>query len=251
MIAALSSFVTPLLLTVVDRVFRSLSPSWRNLDAQMPMVDRAFNQVRGELCEVGLLADGIYLDQIELAVAILPSLVGEAGYVYEELGWLDGMLGYKEGVIYLPRDLPRTAYVPGETLTDVIRHEYGHAWHWLEPEFFEREWFRKAFGAEYDDPLPTPLVEWQEKCHRSRMFQLGLGRLKSDAACEAYLRKCLLNDFASEYAATQAREDFADTFLFYLRNRKSLHRFRNRTGFYRKLRAVERAVKTARKELGL
>ncbi len=247
---ALSSFLTPLLLTIADRAFRTLSPSWRNLDAQMPMVNRAFQKVRGELCEVGLLADGVYLDQIELVVAILPSF-DEAGYVFEEVGWISSMLGYKEGVIYLPRDLPRAAYVPGATLTDVIRHEYGHAWHWLEPEFFEREWFRKAFGAEYDDLLPTPLAKWEQKCRRSRTFQLGLGKLKSNKAIEAYLQKHLLNDFASEYAAKQAREDFAETLMFYLRNRKSLHRFRNRTGFYRKLRAVERAVKTARKELGL
>lgn len=232
-----SSFVTPLLLTVVDKVFGALSPSWRNLDAHMPMVNRAFNQVRGELCEVGLLADGMYLDQIELVVAILPSL-GEAGYVFEEVGWLNSMFGYKEGVIYLPRNLPRTAYVPGGTLTDVIRHEYGHAWHWLEPEFFEREWFRRAFGADYEEPLPIPLAEWEARCSRSRKFRLEFGRLRSEVACQEYRRKHLLNEFASEYAATQAREDFAETFLFYLRNRKSIDRFRNRTGFYRKLRAV-------------
>jgi len=47
------------------------------------------------------------------------------------------MNGIRPGVIYLPRDLPARAYVPGGTLIDVILHEYAHAWHWLEPAFFE------------------------------------------------------------------------------------------------------------------
>jgi len=60
-----------------------VAKSWWNLEDRMPEVDRAFNKVRNELCEIGLLADGVYLDQIELQVAWLPSW-GETGYVYRD-----------------------------------------------------------------------------------------------------------------------------------------------------------------------
>ena len=160
-------------------------------------------------------------------------------------------MGFEEGVIYLPYNLPRQAYVPGGTLTDVIRHEFAHTWHWLEPKFFEREWFRKAFTLEYDDMSVSPYELWQTKMTRSRKYKKGLAKRRTEKTREDHLRQHLLKDFVSEYAATAACEDFAETFMMFLRYRNSLSRFRSRPGVYRKLRAVERAVKTARRELGL
>lgn len=224
--------------------------SWRRLDGRMPEVNKAFNKVRNELCEVGLLADGIYLDQIELAVAKLPSR-GESGYVFERVSFIPRLLGFKEGVIYLPSDLPSEAYVPGGTLPDTIRHEFGHAWHWLEPEFFEREWFRGAFHSEYDDPDNTPFVLWQDKLVRNRKFQADFDKLRSARTQDRFFAKHLLGDFVSAYATERPCEDFAETFMTFLRYRNSLDRFRTRPGVYRKLKAVGKAAKTARKELGL
>ena len=56
---------------------KRLKSSWTT---KMTVVERAFNLVRDELLEVGLLEDGVYLDRIELCVAYLPSLK-TAGYV--------------------------------------------------------------------------------------------------------------------------------------------------------------------------
>lgn len=238
-----------LLEPVVREGYRALE-SWWTLDERMPEVNKAFNKVRDELCEVGLLADDNYLDQIELKVKVLPSY-GEAGFVFEKTSFVSRLVGYEEGVIYLPSDLPHEAYIPGGTLTDTIRHEFGHAWHWLEPEFFEREWFSKAFQFEYDHAEPTPLVLWQDKFARSRKLQGEFDKLRSDRTRERFLRKHLLSDFVSEYAATRPCEDFAETFMIYLRYRNSLNRFRSRPGVYRKLRTVQKAVRTARKELEL
>jgi hypothetical protein len=193
--------------------------AWFALDEQMPRVNQSFSKVRNELLEVGLLDNGVYLDEIELHVTILPSILGEAGYVYEKCHPLSKLLQYKEGVIYLPSDLPSEAYVPGGTLTDVIRHEYGHCWHWLEPDYFDRPWFRKSFGNEYDDP---------NKLHSGNPH----------------------DDFVSEYAMTNSAEDFCETFMMYLRYRNSLGRFTNRPGVHRKIRAVEKAVRVARVKLG-
>ena len=74
---------------------------------------------------------------------------------------------------------------------------------------------------------------------------------RTDVQIERFLTRECRNDFVSDYATTLSREDFAETFMTYLKYRNSLERFKSRTGVYRKLLAVERAVKTARRELGL
>jgi hypothetical protein len=227
-----------------------LFDAWFSLDSKLPYVNRSFQQVRNELCEIGLLDEGIYLDQVELCVAALPS-TGEAGYVFEKLSFLPWLAGYQEGVIYLPRDLPSEDYVPGGTLTDTIRHEFAHAWHWLEPEFFEQEWFYEAFRGGYEEDYSTAYQEWSDRFSASRKVQEGFERLRTESTRERFLEKQLLLDFASDYAKTRPCEDFAETFMMFLRYRNSLNRFRNRPGLYRKLRAVQKAVRRARIELGL
>ena len=159
--------------------------------------------------------------------------------------------GASPRIIYLPSDLPQSAYVPGGTLTDVIRHEYAHAWHWLEPDFFDSAWFRRAFGAEYEDGDITPLELWTEGNERSRNFKQCFGACRNDRERAAFLRKRLFNDFVSDYATTHFCEDFAETFMYYLRYRRSLDRFKSRSGVFRKLTAVASAVSRARRELGL
>lgn len=245
---ALRSVMEPLF----DFGSRALRAHW-NLNGQMPQVNRAWNIVRSELADVGLLynpiddSDGGYLDQIELQVSWLPS-VGEAGYVYEEVDWFAHLVGYEEGVIYLPVDLPREAYVPGATLVDVIRHEYAHAWHWLEPDFFERPWFRSAFNGVYDDGAISPLQLFTEKLLRSHKSKIE--RCRNNREREAYVRRLFNQEFVSEYAATYFCEDFAETFMIYLRHRRNLSRYQNRPGVYKKLVAVKKAVNVASKELG-
>ena len=227
-----------------------------SLNEQMANVNRSYNKVRSELEDVGLLytpkdedEDG-YLEQIELEVAWLPSLFGEAGYVFESLPWIHSLVGFREGVIYLPSDLPRGAYVPGGTLTDVVRHEYGHAWHWLEPSFFERPWFRKTFGGEYEDGNVKPLDLWSKRKSRDREFTARMATCRNERERNALVQRHFQNDFVSEYASTHFCEDFAETFMTYLRYRKCLDKFKSRTGVFAKLTAVEKAVALARGELG-
>lgn len=238
----------------IELSYRTAVAHW-HLNGQMPQVNRSYNKVRDELRQVGLLYstededDGGYLDQIELEVAWLPSL-GEAGYVFESLPWIHSLVGYREGVIYLPADLPRDAFVPGGTLTDVVRHEFGHAWHWLEPEFFEGRWFRKAFGGEYDDDSMTPAELWSIKKENEQSFRTLKASCRNDRELMALMRRSFRNDFVSEYAATRFCEDFAETFMTYLRYRNCLGKFKSRTGLYAKLTAVDKAIAQARSELG-
>lgn len=211
----------------------------------MSNVDRAYNQVRNELAEVGLLADGVYLDAVELCISHEKSGDGEVGYVFERVGHY-AERGYEPGVIYLPRDLPHKRYKPGFTLTDTIRHEYAHAWWYLDPGFFRQDWFVRTFGAAYANCEPVPYQSWQKQMKKDPALRHVAALQDHDhEAHERHFNKHLLMHFVSEYATTNASEDFAETFMYFLKYRRSLSRFQNRPGVYRKIRMVERAVAMA------
>lgn len=211
----------------------------------MANVDRAYNQVRNELAHVGLLSDGIYLDTVELCISHEKS-GGERGYVFEKVGHY-AKRGYRPGVIYLPRDLPHQPYKPGLTLMDTIRHEYAHAWYYLDPSFFRQEWFARTFGAAYSNCTSAPYDSWRKLIKKNPDYQAGKKRRKTEATKLNYFYGFLLQDFITDYATTNASEDFAETFMFYLKYRRSLDRFANRPAVYQKLRMVERAVYVASK----
>ena len=213
----------------------------------MADVDRAYNQVRRELAEVGLLADGVYLDHIEVCVSRYPSR-GEAGYVFESIGsW--GRLGFRPGVIYLPSDMPQVPRVPGATLVDTIRHEFGHAWYYTDPKFFRDEWFARTFGAPYTNCNPRPLTAWSRQILANRRFKAALGRCRNENGRWRVRESHFKRDFISDYASTCACEDFAETFMYFLKYRNSLNRFDSRTVVAKKLHSVERAVGRAAQRL--
>lgn len=215
----------------------------------MANVDRAYNQVRHELAEVGLLADGLYLDTVELCISGDKS-EGERGYVFEQVGHY-AKWGYKPGVIYLPRDLPHQPFKPGMTLCDTIRHEYAHAWYYLDPGFFRDEWFVRAFGTSYNNCNATPYNTWRRILKRNPEYQAGKARCRSEKGRLKFFYGYLLREFITDYATTNASEDFAETFMFFLKYRRSLNRFQNRPGAFRKLKAVERAVAMANRRVRL
>lgn len=225
--------------------------AWQRLDRNMPEVNRAFTKVRNELCHVGLLDVGIYLDDVNLYVARFRS-AGESGYVWENLHVEQLLAGQKRGMIYLPCNLPRRAYVPGGTLTDTIRHEFAHAWHYLDPSFFEDAWFYDAFGGSYcDDTAFAPLHDWLSAKVSEDGSTAGNDLRRMKRKPTAAEKRLLKNDFVSEYAYTDRKEDFAETFMLFLRYRKSLARFLHRPGVYRKVTAIRQAVSRKKKMLGL
>jgi hypothetical protein len=187
----------------------------------MPQLDRAFAKVRSELTELGLLAEGKYLDRIDLMRAALPAIT-TMGYVFHDgVGWFTRLIGFREGVIYVPSVAPVQPRTPGLTLVDVVRHEFAHAWAWHDPKRVNGPWFRRTFGARYGK-------DWPE----------GEPEFDADA-------------FVSEYATTSPAEDFAETFMTFLRCRRSLHRFRTHRRLHRKLAAVAAQVRRTAAELRL
>ena len=213
----------------------------------MTDVDRAYNVVRKELAEVGLLAEGKYLDQIELWISDRPS-EGESAYIFEAPGPWESK-GYKPGVIYLPSDTPNVPNLPGLTLIDVIRHEFAHAWYYIDPKFFREDWFVRTFGAQYKNCNPRALEAWKRQLQNNFEYQMRLARCRSEETRKKLYRKLLYKNFVSGYASNCACEDFAETFMFFLKYRNSLDRFADsRPVVYQKLKSVERAVnKTARR----
>lgn len=204
--------------SILDEARRTIHARFGTISERR--LHRAFNQVRGELAEVGLLADGRYLDGIDCVQSALPSFAKEMGYVFDEgVPWFRELLGYQPGVIYIPLNPPVRAYVPGGTLVDTIRHEFAHAWYWLDGPFLRRPWFRDTFGARYTDA-----------------WSVGDASTFDPA------------EFVSSYACTAPAEDFAETFMAYLRHRRSLDRLAHRPGVRRKLRAVAAAIASAARD---
>lgn len=201
-------------------------------------VTKAYNQVRGELAELGILADGVYLDEIELVM--VPKITGlflqAHGWVFDSgvKSW-HRLLGFEGGVIYMATNKTTADLCGGYTLTDVVRHEFSHAWYWLDKDYVDGPWFKKTFGHTYssgEGPFdPSEYVYYEE--HPDEFKKAGYH-----------------NDYTTPYAMHSSYEDFAETFRFYLKNRNSLERFKGRTGVYKKLLAVKKAVEKKAESLG-
>lgn len=190
----------------------------------MKTIERAYNDVRNELWELGILADGLYLDQIRLAVSPLPRCLcgGAVGFIFDQgVSFLHRLAGFREGTIYIPRYVGRHPKV----IRDIIRHEFAHGWAWLDGKFIRGRWFKEAFGKPYFSEHKH--VEHPADFRRSEEY----------------------NTHATDYALTRPREDFAETFALFVKQRGNLVKFRNRPGLYAKLRAVETAVTSKAKTL--
>jgi hypothetical protein len=210
-------------------------------------VNKSFHKVRNELAEVGLLARGRYLDSVDLYISALPS-AGEAGYVFESAAqWR--RTRFKPGVIYLPSDLPQDPKVPGYSLADTIRHEYAHTWYCLDPAFFRESWFIDAFGASYANCNPKPLENWRRQLHRDDEYSVRRDRCRSEVGKQRLFDRYYRQEFITDYASNCASEDFAETFMFFLRYRRSLERYQSRPRVYHKLMVVQRAVERAGRRL--
>lgn len=185
----------------------------------MKRLNAAFQRVRRELHDVGLLEDGKYLDQIDVVRVACPTLE-TLGFVFDDaVPALYRWVGFEEGVVYVPIAGP-FSNTHGHRLIDVIRHEFAHAWAWLDPARVDGAWFRRTFGASYR-------VDW-----------------KTQPAYEP-------DSFATPYASTSPAEDFCETVMLFLQHRRHLGRFRRRSGLYAKLRAVEQLVKKTARSLRL
>jgi hypothetical protein len=93
------------------------------------------------------------------------------------------------------------------SLCDVVRHEYGHALAFCFPRLIRNKSFRTAFGAPHDS-------------NRTSSYTMGV--------------------HLTEYAASSPAEDFAETFMFYLRDGGRLRQCYQTAPIRRKWKFIQR-----------
>lgn len=161
-------------------------------------VERANQQVTGEMDRLGLWSSR--LDDV--TVWLVPASFGCYGWFLSE------------GDIYVPAvngaQLSDLMFGRHTRLTDVLRHEWGHALADRRPRLVGTKRFYKVFGGEYDSP--DPVREYDSNHH------------------------------LTSYAATNPCEDFAETFHYYLRHKGRLPlRLQGKPAIARKWEFIARA----------
>lgn len=187
-------------------------------------VERALRHVTGELASAGLLTQRLYdVDVVVQTFDLGPFVANFEGLYVEEPTVIFRLLGFAPRTIYIPR-IALARLVAGlrgqacSSMRDILRHELGHAFAVEHPGLVRRNAaFVRAFGARYDDDVT------QDE-----------------------------DDCVSAYAATSPAEDFAETFMTYLRVRGDRARFKGRPAVLRKLRFVgELAKQVKRRDLAV
>ena len=176
-------------------------------------VTKAYNHVRDELIDLGLLWRGSKLDKVECfyeRIAPIAALNGWMGFfdfddhnihfpsVYLPIAWLMGTVGEKN------------------CAADVIRHEFGHALADRYPGALKKGGlFREAFGGVYSDK-PAP---------------------DSDPDNWEF-------EFVTQYATDATREDFAETFMLFVKHKGKIPaKFAKRPMIMKKWKAVAEIVR--------
>jgi len=178
-------------------------------------VTRTYNKVRKELIDLGILWDGSKLDEVECHYEAL-NPVGLIGW----MGFYEFIHSQGDGNIHFPAvynglDL-HFRWIDKMTTIDVLRHEFGHALSDRYPEALKKGGvFRTAFGGPCcDKPAPgTDPDIWEERC-------------------------------VTRYAATNTREDFAETFRFFVKHKGKIPaKFAKKPAIRKKWKAVAEIVR--------
>ena len=176
-------------------------------------VNRAYNKVRMELWRLGVLWDGSKLDGVGYRYLTIAPIAALGGY----MGFYDpNTRDIEFPSVYLPiAALWRDLGVKANAL-DVIRHEFGHALADQYPGALKKGGlFRAAFGGAYgEDPAEECVAEgWGDR-------------------------------YVSEYATSATQEDFAETFMLFVKHKGKIPaKFAKRSVIRKKWKAVAEIVK--------
>lgn len=180
----------------------------KKIFVSMEDMEKAFNKVRVELQNMDLLFDGSRLDKVDC---------------YHERFSVGALYGLAAMGFYDPADqnihIP-AAYPPGlfpwiadREMPDVIRHEFGHALADKYRKFFRGGIFKAAFGANYGEDKVFNGGDWSD-------------------------------EYVTEYASTMTQEDFAETFMLYMKHKgKMPARYRGKRAIEKKWKTVAKIVK--------
>ena len=172
-------------------------------------VTKAYNKVRGELIHRGILWRDSRLDKVPCLYVTIPL---EA--------FVKGWMGYwdpDEKVINFPSVYLPIPYLRGlkDSADMVLRHEFGHALADLYPEVLKKgRLFVSAFGGAYgSNPAKgSDPADWEGRC-------------------------------VSKYAATATQEDFAETFMLFVKQKGKIPaKYAKRPAIVKKWEAVREIV---------
>lgn len=186
----------------------SVKAIMKKIFVSMEEMEKAFNKVRVELQNMDLLFDGSRLDKVDC---------------YHERFSVGALYGLAAMGFYDPEDqnihIP-AAYPPGlfpwiadREMPDAIRHEFGHALADKYRKFFRGGIFKAAFGANYGEDKVFDGDDWSD-------------------------------EYVTEYASTMTQEDFAETFMLYMKHKgKMPARYRGKRAIEKKWKTVAKIVK--------
>ena len=151
-------------------------------------VTKAYNHVRMELWNIGILWNGSRLDEVQCIYELVNLVATFCGW----MGYFDCRRGGDKNIHFPSTYLANPFnWVDKNGPRDVLRHEFGHALADRYPETLKRSrLFLSAFGGAYG-PTPakgTDPVDWKDRC-------------------------------VSAYAAKQTQEDFAETFMLFVKHK--------------------------------
>ena len=176
-------------------------------------VSRAYHKVRMELWDLRVLWDGSKLDQVSCtydSFALIPPVVGIMGLYYP------AAKAIKVPAWYLPIMALFMELSPKNAAIDVLRHEFAHALADLYPRALsDGGLFKKAFGGAYgtNPAKGTDPDDWEDRC-------------------------------VSGYAATATQEDFAETFMLYMKHKgKVPTKFAKKPAIRKKWKAVAKIIR--------
>ena len=195
----------------------AMKPSLRDrIYTSFEQMTDAYNEVRDDLIALGILWRGSKLDKVECyyeSIAPIAALKGGMGY----FSFKDHDIHFPS--LYLPFGWLTGSVGEKDSASNVIRHEFGHALADQYPAALKKGGlFREAFGGVYSDK-PAPDIDpdnWEFDC-------------------------------VSPYAATETREDFAETFMLFLKHKGKLpKKFANKPAIAKKWAAVAEIIKRVR-----
>ena len=160
--------------------------------------DIAFNKVRNELFSLGILTKKIDDVDVEWQEWALGALINLKWIISYGLG-SPSVMGFctEQNRIYVPE----FAWNRNVSVLYVLRHEFGHAYANAYPRLFSSRDFKKSFGDKYGDyAVYDDTCYWKEYC-------------------------------VSDYAATSTQEDFAETFMYYLKHKGRIPKFYKKNAY--------------------
>lgn len=169
----------------MSKTLKKIVKKIKNLHVSLDQLTSSWNKVRRELWAMDFLVADSPLDEVEYFLEPPWTSGGIRG-----LGKVMGLyypmsMGGGDGNIHVPAICSAAilGYEP-RIMVDVLRHEYGHALEDKYPRYFHGREFKRVFGKEY-----------------------GTERSGDEEA----------DHFVSDYAMESTQEDFAETFIYYMK----------------------------------